>query len=127
MKVLPFVFVAAITGIAVLALMVLESDADDVVFPFECVPELGLSHIEARSIWVGYDNGGWDVPDDVELIYRYNREWIDTYRVYYSASADEYYVFVYDTLPVDEGKGYLSWHPCGQGAVSVDDYIEVIG
>jgi hypothetical protein len=110
-------------SIVIILLIVAASiTAQAIVYPFACLPDVAPVEFPARSIWLGYDSGGWDVPQDVRLVYRYNDKWVNTYRVYYSKTLDEYYVFVYDQPPIDEGKGYLSWHPCGQGAISPEQY-----
>ena len=113
------------------------SQSDEVMYPFECLPEFGLSHIEARSFYVAKTAttpAYWDVPEDTELHGGYNNEWINTYRFWYSASADEYYVLVHDTEPVQEqdpetGEDFLflSWHPCGHGAITPEQYEMITG
>ncbi len=117
--------------IAILLACVTPTIAQDTTTPFVCLPEFGLDKLEARSIWVGYERGGWDIPDDAVLVYRHNRGWSNTFEIDYSAGEDEYYVFVFDTEPVYEkaydGTWRWSWHPCGQGAITPEQYELIIG
>jgi hypothetical protein len=100
--------------IAVILAMLLQ-----VIYPFQCL-DIGLDDIEARDIWVGYENGGFDLPDDLEYVLPYRD---DEYQIWfrYSPSKEEYYVFPFDHVPTMENP-----HPCAGAAITPDDYIEVV-
>jgi len=78
-----------------------------------------LRETEGRSIWIGYENGGFDVPDDLRMAAqvrgRGERGEIMVW-IYQSPSTPEYsYWFVFASIvPFADGDGdHYGVHPCG--------------
>lgn len=76
--------------------------------------------LEGADVWVGYERGGFDVPDDVRRWFKLVDEPTEVW-VWYSPSEDAAYIFPFrDATPRLEGEGYAI-HPCGAFRVPRDE------
>lgn len=89
--------------------------------------------IDGDSFWIGYENGGFDWPDDVqpELTLTLDmadgdQRWVD---VYWSKQTPEvYYVLPYVTIePYADSHGeHWGTHPCAAIRITADAYAALI-
>jgi hypothetical protein len=86
-----------------------------------------LGDLEGDDIWLGYNGGGFDVPDDAYGMWRIETHEIPDVMVwvFYSPSTDEFYWFPFPTSePSADGNGnHYGVHPCGAYRVSYDDVV----
>lgn len=89
----------------------------------ESIAVIALPDIEAATaIWVGYANGGWDVPGDIHGAYKFRAPGASVW-VWYAESAGLYYLFAFDNIIPDAGGGI---HPCGYGAITTQQFDEIL-
>jgi len=87
-----------------------------------------LTRIEGNSVWVGYSDGGWNVPADVIGAWQIEGD-IDNSPVsiwiWSSEQTGAYYIFPFaDTsLFADSNGQHYGMHPCGGWRVDHSDFI----
>jgi hypothetical protein len=74
----------------------------------------GLPDIQGSNIWAGYDNGGWNAPDNIEGMYKIvGTLGNDLIEVWIWGNDDNYYVFPFNNTDVYSVNGHFGMHPCG--------------
>jgi hypothetical protein len=84
-----------------------------------------LLALEGVSVWVGYDAGGWDVPEDIHNHGRITGtqygERVEVW-VWHSDQSDRYYLFPFSSMRrfADSNGEHYGVHPCGGFEVVID-------
>lgn len=91
-----------------------------------------LQSLSGNSIWLGYDGGGWDVPDDVKgqwkIIGTMDGEPVEIW-LWANTDTDRYYVLSFDNTGLygyGDNNEHYGMHPCGNGAVSKFAILNIV-
>jgi len=93
-----------------------------------------LLQIKGRDIWLGYDQGGFDVPEDIIPLFRFRgigeenqavELWIWWAR---STPASLYWFPFPSVVPFADSNGdHYGIHPCGAYIVNFNDFLDWLG
>jgi hypothetical protein len=134
------IMIAIVLGIAQagepLPLDCLQDATGMVSYPGGAIDWQSWLGLEGVSVWVGYENGGWDVPADITGIDERTGELRrNDYTIYgwqhgehvqvwirYSETTGDYYLFPFADTSTEDG----AMHPCGGWRVDGEAFEVVI-
>lgn len=102
-------------------------------YPLDTEALEALWTIEGESIWIGYDQGGWDLPAGFASL-RFERYWIRGYKdgdefwAMLRTTPDYSLAIVYEnTEPFADANGeHYGYHPCGGWEITQEDVIAAL-